>query len=53
MQAAQIIGVAMALILAFAALRSHQIKARDGIAMAVLWGFLLLATTLVFLALGW
>lgn len=50
---AQIIGVAMALILAVAALRARQIKARDGLAMAMLWGFLLLAATLVFMALGW
>lgn len=49
----RIIGIGMALVLVIANLRGQRIGLSDGLRMAALWAFLILATTLVFSVLGW
>lgn len=50
---ARIIGIVLALVLVVANLKGRQIGLSDGLRMAALWGFLIIAATLVFITLGW
>lgn len=52
-QVVSIIGIIMALILVTANLRGQRIGLSDGVRMAALWAFLLVAAALVFSVLGW
>lgn len=49
----RVIGIAMALVLVIANLRGQRIGLSEGLRTAALWGFLFIATTLVFSVLGW
>ncbi|MGV3511972.1 MAG: hypothetical protein ACO1OX_08225 [Novosphingobium sp.] len=50
---AWIIGVGMSLALVVASLKGRQMGLSDGLRMATLWGFLIVALTLVFTTLRW
>mgnify|MGYP001557501772 CR=1 FL=1 len=49
----RIIGIGMALVLVIANLRGQRIGLSEGLRMAALWAFLIVAATLVFSVLGW
>jgi hypothetical protein len=49
----RIIGIAMSLILVTAGLKGRGIGLSDGLRMAALWAFLIVAAALVFSTLGW
>ncbi|MBF9150057.1 hypothetical protein [Novosphingobium jiangmenense] len=49
----RIIGIGMSLILVVASLKGREIGLSDGLRMAALWGFLIIALALVFSVLGW
>ncbi|MEL0253329.1 MAG: hypothetical protein VW935_15510 [Novosphingobium sp.] len=50
---ARIIGIGLALVLVVANLKGRQIGLSEGLRMAALWGFLIVAAALVFSILGW
>ncbi|HQS69180.1 MULTISPECIES: hypothetical protein [unclassified Novosphingobium] len=49
---AQIIGIAMAMVLIIANLRGKQIGLSEGLRMGALWAFLFVAVALVFSVIG-
>lgn len=49
----RILGIGMALVLAIAGLKGRGIGLSDGVRMAALWAFLIIALALIFSVLGW
>ncbi|MFN4134028.1 MAG: hypothetical protein ACK4G2_00125 [Novosphingobium sp.] len=52
-QIVRLIGLVMVLVLLVANLRGQRIGLSEGLRMAALWGFLILAAALLFSVLGW